>query len=230
VKAVHLSNLFEVPCHTSAGFIDEADPEQLEALHPLLEGELPERYEQWAEKRRREFRAGRHHAKEALTLAGAKSQTVPRAEDGLPRFPGTYRGTISHTGKKRTFAASTVTTSNAHIGLDVEERRVLEPDLYSHILQEEELRALTQKHDDTLPGTDGERVLIAFSAKEAFYKCVYPRVRAFLAFTDVHVEFLGSQRFRIRPLRGDLPNLPSDLDGRFCTREDLVACGVTWKD
>src|SRR5690606_33698949 len=102
-----LRKLFDdhISVTTSSG---TTPPDQVSALSPLLPEETPLGYDSWAEKRRREFRAGRHHAKHALLAAGAPSACILRDADGVPQFPSGFSGSITHTGRSKTYAAAIV--------------------------------------------------------------------------------------------------------------------------
>ncbi len=234
--SLDLTQLFDTPCQVSYGEVHPEDVSQLPALHP---DECPQRFSTWAEKRRREFLAGRYHARLALALAGRSPCALPRDPDGVPAFPPGVTGSITHTGREVTFAAAVVTTTGANLGLDAEERRSLPSDMSAHILSEGERANLARRPTALrVEGlkSDGELSLLAFSAKEAFYKAIFPRLRCRLGFHDVHFE-LRAVETGAGPLRGqfDLSLLqrpseasPKKLSGRFTLTPRFAVCGVTW--
>src|SRR5436190_1333063 len=69
------------------------------------------------EKRRREFAAGRHCARRALTRLGYADIAVPKGEDGEPRWPNDIVGSITHCAG---YCAAAVARSSqlASIGID----------------------------------------------------------------------------------------------------------------
>ncbi len=193
--------------------------------------EIPDSFPRWVEKRQREFRAGRHHAKQALLELGEPTDALPRDQDGVPIFPARFSGSITHTGRQKIFAAAAVTHLPLRVGLDAETIDIWSHPLSDRILRPEEEEALTRQSYRLplqLQSLDSIGVL-AFSAKEAFYKCVFPHLRTWIGFHDV-LFHLGEApgTFLIEPQRPDLPELPSRLDGRFVCTEQYVICGVTW--
>jgi 4'-phosphopantetheinyl transferase EntD len=132
------------------------------------------------EKRRQEFRVGRAAARAALGRFGVVGATIPRGADRLPIWPDGFVGSISHcpgwcaaaVARRRDFAA---------IGLDVEVRRRVRPELHTTLCTPTELAWMA------IGDRGAETATLLFGAKEAVYKCVYPMTRARLAFTDVEV-------------------------------------------
>ncbi len=234
-----IADLFECPAWASAGHADRDSVAQLTALGAT---EIPDGFERWVEKRQREYRAGRHHARAALGAAGAPGLEVPRGFDGLPCFPGHFCGTITHTGRNKTFAAAAVCREPTRLGLDAELLRPLEQAMVDLILTPGE-----RSRAESLPRAGDAQLdlntvaILTFSAKEAFYKCVYPSSRQRLGFHDAEVrletEPLVPTRvhgtFVVR-LRSDLTQrapdeLPQELPGRYLLADPLVVCGVTWR-
>lgn len=137
----------------------------------------------WSEKRRREFVAGRFAARDALNELGMVGW-VERAPDGLPLFPTPLSGSISHTGSREIWGVAVATRSAQSIGIDIEECKRLEPALFDHILTPQEKNKLRADEVDL-----GRAALQVFSAKEAFYKCVFPVRREFFGFQDAIVNW-----------------------------------------
>lgn len=236
-----LSCLFSNEISFSSGMVTTAGVEQ---LIQLTGDALPNGYDNWAEKRRREFRCGRHHAQLALEKAGARASLVLRDDDGVPLFPPGFHGSITHTGRSETFAAAVVSPSPRRVGIDAENHCPLADDMMKVVLSPTEIAFLKkQKPSVILDGTDslGDRALLAFSAKEAFYKCTYPKHRTFLAFHDVEFTLhreaellpsgdavLGS--FELRLLKPDVPSAPKNLQGRYLQLKERVLCSVEWPE
>ncbi len=221
-----LASLFDVPvavCTARAG----------DALEPPLPAELPATHGRWSDKRRLEFEAGRHCARQALRklvpppLAEELSRGVRGDEDGVPCWPSGVVGSISHTGRQNLlFAAAAVSRDARSLGLDAELHGPLEPELRSRVLTANEARTLTLLGGDEQ--TIGQRALVVFSAKEAFYKCQYPLSRTFLGFDEVEVELdWEAQRFEARLLRdaGPLPK-STRARGRFLEQPGLVVTAL----
>lgn len=211
----------------------------IDRLHP---DERPFGYDSWVEKRKREFRGGRHFARRALGASGAPHRALPPDVDGVPCFPTGFVGCITHTGKERTFVAAAATREPRRVGIDAEQRRDLPEDMTAHVLSQQERAALAQiSAEQSFVGlrAEGERALLAFSAKEAFYKCVFPVLRKRIAFHDVFFSLIpqkaesGSDagyptgHFEVRVAR-DLTDFPKRLMGRYLLTPKYVICGVDW--
>ncbi len=218
----------------SAGVTEKDEVELLAALSP---DETPAGFQSWAEKRRREYRCGRHHARHALSLAGAPPAPILRDDEGIPLFPPGFQGSITHTGKESTFAVAAVLPGAQRIGIDAEILRELPEDMVAHILSDRERKIL----GDDLSGEvspilarEGLRSLLGFSAKEAYYKCIFPRLRCRLSFHDVEFRVQrrpngeAPGRFEIRLLRSDIPGAPAALAGSYKEDSRFVVCGVSW--
>ncbi|HSC89311.1 MAG TPA: 4'-phosphopantetheinyl transferase superfamily protein [Polyangiaceae bacterium] len=161
------------------------DDAGFDGLEPLLPGEGPGESSRWAPKRLREFRAGRQVLRRALHDIGHPAQPLPRDADGLPRLPAELAASLTHTGQRTTFAAAAALPTALGLGLDAEELRPFALELSERILDVDERRALASH------GSLDALGLWAFSAKEAFYKCVYPRTRRFLEFQQVQVALVS---------------------------------------
>jgi 4'-phosphopantetheinyl transferase EntD len=142
-------------------------------------------------------------------------------EQRLPVWPDGTKGSITHA---RTYCGVAVARSRdtAAIGIDVEDVPRFRPDLFGHILSPREVK--TNLHGLS---TDDRRASAAalFSAKEAFYKCLYPLTRTLLGFHDVDAELdRAADTFRVR-LLVDFGAFPSgrSFEGRFGFRDNRVA-------
>jgi 4'-phosphopantetheinyl transferase EntD len=177
----------------------------------------------------------------ALAAAGAPDQWVRRDEEGVPIFPAGFHGSITHTGRATTFAAAAVSPTPLRVGLDAEEIRDLPQDMIEHVLTDEEIRRLTASRPEAEARwrlhARGELALLAFSAKEAFYKCIFPEVRCRLTFhqvdfrlTEVSLES-GTEAgcFELRLAGPDIEGAPSHLPGRYLTDARRVVCAVQWR-
>lgn len=224
-----LAGLFDVPvavCTLRAG----------DAVDPLLPAERAVVTPSWSEKRRREYEAGRHCARRALSRLtpqlddAALERGVPSDEERVPCFPSGVAGSITHTGRGESmFAAAAVSRSLRSLGIDAELHAPLSVDVRQRVLTENEERALArlgQSEDDV-----GRLALIAFSAKEAFYKCQYPLTRTFLEFREVELELdlaRGSFELRLLSSAGPLAR-GSAHAGRFAAAGALVVSAVSMR-
>lgn len=198
-------------------------------LEPLFPEEMPPRVDAWVEKRRREYRAGRHAARSLLRELGLDAHRVTRDADGVPSFPAGFSGSITHTGRQSTFAAAVLCPDVIGVGIDAEDAQILEPELQERVLSSEEAHALVRF------GGAAQNALLVFSAKEAFYKCVYPRERTFLGFLDVKFELVDvetsndERRGHFRVSTALLSNsCPRTLDGRFIETPERTLTLVSW--
>jgi 4'-phosphopantetheinyl transferase EntD len=148
-------------------------------------------------KRRAEFAAGRIAARSALCALGFPDTPILPGPDRAPIWPGGVIGSIAHAGD-RAIAAVARATAVGGLGIDLERDEAIEEDLWSSILTGREIELL-----EGVPGPDrGRTVRAVFTAKEAVYKCVYPRIRAFLEFSAVEIALDGAAgRFEVRPRR-----------------------------
>ena len=236
MSTAELDRLFapELGASTSSGVVH---PEDVDDLSPLKKTEVPAGFDGWAEKRKREFRAGRHHARCALAAAGKPEFALERDDEGVPMFPPGYHGSITHTGRASTFAAAVALHGETRIGLDAEVLRDLPEDMRAHIVTNKERGMLSEVPSAGTPNlrSEGERALLAFSAKEAFYKCIYPRLRCRLEFHEVEFRMLSSTntdgspgRFEVT-LLSTLGNWDSrPLKGTYLCDPRHVICAVAW--
>ena len=192
--------------------------------HAALEAvALPAQLANASLKRRREFRAGRVAAADALAalcpdLAAA---TVAIGIDGEPIWPEGVVGSITHTSGLAAAAVANVSDVLA-LGLDAQQRI---PDariaaVLDQVCVEDEVDWARSAADLTL----------VFSAKECLFKCLYPLARQYIDFTDARLVEVSprARRFRIQ-LRVDVDNaLPSgcSIEGRFALHDRLTLTGI----
>lgn len=135
-------------------------------------------------RRQREFAAGRAAARAAMRQLGQRECAIPAREDRSPAWPEQFIGSISHSA---TFCVAVVGLKRrwASAGIDIEEDRRVEPDLWPSICRPRELETLVQGD----AAARKSMVTRLFSAKEAFFKWQYPHTRQMLDFQDVEVRF-----------------------------------------
>jgi 4'-phosphopantetheinyl transferase EntD len=140
-------------------------------------------------------------------------------------------GSISHCDDFCAAVAASSTNARA-LGFDVEPATPLEADLVSMICSPDELERLA-----ALPWLDvGLGPKLAFSAKEAFYKCIHPAIGRFLDFLEVDMTFAieqSDERLATGRFRGNLPGATSRerevaaaIRGRWLLA-DCFYCGAT---
>ena len=183
------------------------------ALVPVTEGRPA-----WAEEeaavagavppRRREFLAGRAAAHAALAAIGRNEGPVGVGARRQPRWPAGVVGSIAHAGAW----AGAVVAGSQHargLGLDIE---VLEPPLPADVEQAVAGPLVVRPSGHPL-ATYAPK--IAFSIREAVFKCLFPFTEWLLEPGDVAVE-LDLQAGVYRAVVGDrfVPREPP-IEGRF---------------
>lgn len=179
--------------------------------------------ERCVDKRQREFRAGRACAKEALRRAGSSPAPLLRNDDRTPIWPTGYVGSITHCP---TFCAAIAGRADIlrAVGLDAEPLVELSDGVKRIVCSVDEAAALR-----SLPVPPFLIPTLVFSAKEAFYKCIYTVEKVFLDFRDVHLHFtaLSEHRgtFRVTPT-GPRPTLAAEVEGVWMFADGLVICAA----
>lgn len=184
----------------------------LEAEERLIDGAC--------NKRRREFRAGRHCAHRALNRLGMPDQPILRYQDGSPIWPDGYLGSITHC-RDLCLAACARHDPIRGIGLDVEPLEPLKPGLASKIQIAKETACLRT------PGAKLPDRLV-FSAKESLYKCFYPIVKRFFGFHSVEIMIdMERQGFNFKPSLQTQIQFPGNLHfhGRYEVTETHLITG-----
>lgn len=166
------------------------------------------------EKRKREFRAGRHCAHRALEKLGCPQQPILRDVRRAPLWPAGYIGSISHCADL-CIAACARNTQLVGLGIDVEPLKPLKTGLADYIQTPTEM-AQMQSMPTKLPDR------LTFSAKESLYKCYYPLVKSFFGFLSVEILFdTKHQSFQFRPAEKAKISFPGNLEfnGHYLTTE-----------
>lgn len=198
---------------------------------PIDEGEtvgiaLPQELSGACLRRKLEFIAGRHSAREALRRLGcneweAATQIGPGRS---PIWPAGYVGSISHSSG---IAAASVAraTEMLSIGLDIE--TVLDSDTATNISTligvEEEFNEIMRRGSVSFE----QAATVLFSCKEAVFKCVYPLLRRHVEFDEVKIQLVD---FPVMLKNGlamcisAAPTVPRIL-GHCACYSDLVASG-----
>ncbi len=184
----------------------------------------------WSEKRAREHWAGRQAATRALLHYGV-TEVVGRDAEGVPVFPSSLAGSIAHTGTRSVLGLCAVSDKVRALGLDVEVRKALGPELIERIIDAEE-----SQHLQGVGASLGDSALWAFCAKEAYYKCVYPSHRRFLGFHEVSFRVAPGSTGPSGADNGSIAldcklgekALGDELQGRLLLTEELVVA-VVWQ-
>jgi enterobactin synthetase component D len=176
--------------------------------------------------RQREFVAGRRCAAAAMARLGQTSNGLPIGTNGAPVWPGGVVGSITHTDRI-VCAAAALAGDAAGLGIDIEP--VLSPDRLAHV----ERRVATRAEIAGLAAqTRLDRVTVltlAFSAKEAVYKCLYPQVGRVFDYLDAEVDDVdtAARSMSVRLVTGLSAEWPKGarIRGRFDIDSDLVWTG-----
>jgi enterobactin synthetase component D len=109
------------------------------------------------------------------------------------------------------------------LGIDAEPRLPLATELWSSILDEEEQReALAAKE----PGIQARLV---FSAKETTYKALYPTLKQFLNFSEVHIQMHSEDGSFFANLVGPIAKtfaVRQPLEGRLLVDDELMVTAM----
>ena len=119
------------------------------------------------EKRAHEFSTGRFCARQALLEFGIDNFPVLRGEQREPIWPKNIVGSISHC-QDVAGALAARTEDVKSIGIDIENRKQLNPGIARHVCSEKEKDWLLAQD----PTQQNLALLFIFSVKEAIFKCV----------------------------------------------------------
>lgn len=183
--------------------------------------------------RRAEFLAGRLAARLALAELGCTEPiAVGRRSDRSPEWPVGFVGAITHGGG---FVAACVADCRSYRGIGIDAEAIA-----SSELQEDVKRAVGSAAERGLAtramGSNELGTTLLFSAKESFFKCLYPCVQVYFGLTDVRLVALQQSAdaegdFRIelsRPLGLEFP-VGFSLRGRFRILDDSVQTAIAFK-
>jgi len=175
------------------------------------------------EGRRREFRAGRAAAHEAMRRMGLSPAPIPAGADRAPLWPGTLTGSISHSG---TLCIAVLADARGvpALGIDIEEAQPLETDLIGDICTLPERAWLSSQPAQTR----GLLARLLFSAKECAYKCQYTLSHSMLGFLDLEITAdLVTGQFEATFLRA-VPRFATGarLYGRYIITQDHIITAI----
>lgn len=167
------------------------------------------------ERRAHEFSTGRHLARHAMAALGMEPTAVPRAEDRSPVWPSSIKGSITHAGDLAVVAVSRADLLTG-LGLDLEQADRVTENLFPKLFTRAELDGL-ENGDPRLAG-------LLFSAKEAAYKAVNPRVGRYIGFREAEAQVSWEDRsLTLRYVGDHEPTRIMDRGvGHFCFFEQYV--------
>jgi 4'-phosphopantetheinyl transferase EntD len=196
----------------AADIIDAGQPV---ILHPeearLVESSAP--------KRRREFALGRRCAHLALQQLGCDHEMIAIGPDRAPTWPRTIVGSITHTSGYAAAIAARDYRVRA-LGVDAEREGGVCPELWHMVFDNTEIDWLLRH------GSDMTLATVMFSAKEAYFKAVYPLNRRWLDFHDVRVDIKNAHFCAI--VRASTEQSASDpvVVGRYAVIDDLILTAI----
>lgn len=175
-----------------------------------------------ADRRLRDFAAGRAAARQALERLGLPRQVIGVGRHGVPVWPRGVTGSISHCDSA-CVAVLAPADALRGLGVDVEPCLPLPPDIVETVCRPEECDWLA-----SLPaGSRGVMARVVFAIKEAVFKTQFPLTGIWLGFQDVALRLdpaAGRYAARILCDAGALP-AGQMLEGRFDAGPGLVAGG-----
>jgi len=179
--------------------------------HELMAEEAGET-ERMAEIRQFGFSSGRHCAHLAQALLDLPVQAIGR-EDRVPVWPAHSKGSITHSAK---VAAAMASTGFKGVGVDIEQTGRVDEKLY---------RMLFTEAEQGLLGDYGfDAATVAFSAKEAGYKAIYPIGQQFVGFQEAEIHLAAdSNTFTIEYIGEHAPNRAlNEGQGYWCEHDGQV--------
>lgn len=161
--------------------------------------------------RRREFAAARSLARRSMQVLGVARQPITRHPNRSPVWPTGLVGSLSHC---RHLAVAAVSAHLAAIGVDVECRHRVAPELFRLVFTQAERRGLM----------DEAAASASFSAKEAVFKAIHPITGKRPEFHEVEIALdLPARRFAVKYSGRDTDNaVIGDLVGYVAVTSDHV--------
>ena len=176
------------------------------------------------DKRRREFRAGRAAARQAMQEMGLPAVAIPAGEDRAPVWPDDVTGSITH-NDTLCIAVIAERRNVPGIGVDIEAATPLDPDLFPEVCTLPERAWLSLQSEETR----GLLAKLIFSAKECAYKCQFPLSGTFLEFHDLEITAdLETGQFEAtftRPVPGF--DRGARLYGRYVVAQGQIITAIT---
>lgn len=150
-------------------------------LQPVhrLEEECTRRF---CSSRRREFIVGRMCARYLLERIGVKDFPLLVGDSRSPLWPEGIVGSITHQDSHCLVIAGG-RDCNMSVGVDVETIQSIDCDSQKQLFTKAEIEFNSAQHK----GSESSFYIMAFSIKEAIFKCLYPLVREYIEFHDVQV-------------------------------------------
>jgi 4'-phosphopantetheinyl transferase EntD len=175
--------------------------------------------------RRREFTAGRVCARLALDDLGGPTGPIPRSPGGRADWPAGFVGSITHCSG---FCCAVAAPASVlcGIGVDAEIAAPLDASVAHLVGGPDERRGWDGLASESVPDFG----IVAFSIKEAIFKCLQSQGPAPLALTDIRfdVEERGAAAGAFRS-RGPGQAARAVVRGFWIVRGGLVHTGAVWR-
>ncbi len=171
------------------------------------------------DKRKREFRAGRNAAKQAIRQLGCDDPPpIMRGGNRRPIWPKGTVGSITH-AHGMCVAAVAHSEDYAGIGIDVEKTKPLSVALEAKVCtsREREWTKARQQVGDKIPWC-----MVVFSIKESIYKLFNPIHHVFLGFLEAEVKLAPSGYSFTAEIFQQQHNIRCSYSGNFRVDEDFI--------
>lgn len=168
-------------------------------------------------KRQNEYFATRHLARLALAELAVPDCAILNNDDRSPRWPDGIVGSLTHTDSWCGVAVAKFGAPLRNVGIDLERVGSVSPEVAKRILSERELSGATPREAS-----------LRFSAKEAFYKAIYPFVRRYVGFGEVEIELGSARAFEVRVVSSQLASEVAErvFKGHYALNDELCATVV----
>jgi len=195
-----------------ADFRDSLYPPELEIISGAIE------------KRVFEFSTGRYCAHKALRTLGIDDFPVIRGNQREPIWPENIVGSISHC--RDIAGAAVANNSNIRsIGLDIENRKQINPDIARHVCTYEEQRWLAKLDIKQ----QNVALLLTFSLKESVYKCIYQATGRNLHFQQLRIiQLLNKNNTDMDISLTDFMLKPREITLQYCATDSHIYSGALW--
>ena len=212
-----IEKLFMSPVITCYAPVNDHRDQLFPAELKLILGSSPSR--------QHEFSSGRWCAKNALCALGIADAALLSGPNREPVWPARVNGSISHTSDWA-ICAVCYTDEVAGLGVDVEQ-------LPTHASLPQEMLFTQNERDwlSAIPANDRHQLeILIFSAKESFYKALFPHYRQYIDYHEVELGIdISTLSFGVTCLSAELKNLVDafHIEGRYCYFDNHVWSGIT---
>lgn len=177
------------------------------------------------DRRKAEYIAGRFCALKILNSLDIACENISSNEDRTPIWPPNILGSITHS---ENYVSVSITNNSSILGIGRDSEFIF-PKMTAEkvkpiIIQDDELELIN--------GLKKEEFLsLIYSAKESFYKAVYPSTKKPFYFDDVSILEINDSYFKIKAKKNLGPFFKTDqiFKGEFIFSDGLVHTGIIIK-